>query len=137
MALLRRPCPECGAVCVVGIGQTTLGGRLYWSVGYRCESCGLMMEQDGADELPAGYREEVLRQDGEWALEVGSAEPRIKVEVVRVLRESLGLSLADTKAYFGRIPGQVMTGTRAEMMYLKKLLNARGVDVEVRRLHAG
>lgn len=134
MAVLERPCPRCGGVWEVGIGQYVDGDRLVWSAGYHCKRCGQMMEEDGWGELPAEYREAVLRQDGEWALEVASAEPRIKVEVVRVLRESLGLTVADSKPYFGRMPGQVMSGTQAEMMYLKKRLRARGVDVEVRRL---
>lgn len=133
MVPLMRPCWQCGRACELGVGQTVAGGRLVWSAGYRCEHCGQMMEEDGSGEMPAAYREEVLRVQGEWALEVPSAEPRIKAEVVRVLREWLGLSLADAKAYFGRMPGQVMSGTPAEMMYLKKLLNARGVDVEVHR----
>ncbi|WNG32354.1 hypothetical protein F0U61_01090 [Archangium violaceum] len=133
MAPLTRSCWQCGAACELGIGQTVQGGRLVWSAGYRCARCGQMVEEDGWGEMPTAYREEVLRVQGEWALEVGSAEPRIKVEVVRVLREWLGLTLADAKAYFDRIPGQVIRGTQAEMMYVKKQLSARGVDVEVRQ----
>lgn len=134
MAEIERPCQQCGRTIVWGIGESVAGGELYWNAAYRCEHCGEMLEMDGRGELPGAYREAVLRQDGEWGLEVLSGAPDVKVAAAQTLRETLGISLTEVKDYLRRMPGVIRTGTRAEMEYLSARLKRRRVPVALKPL---
>lgn len=99
-----------------------------WSGSFACAKCGAAYEEDGWDELPFGWREAILVEEGEWELRVGSAQV---LAVLKVLRGALGLTLAETAQLKARFPGALCVGTQAEMEHLRLRLLAAEETAEV------
>src|ERR671930_707789 len=111
-------CPIRGRDSEVSVGDAFLHGRLVWHALYLCPHCEAPVEEDGFGPAPDEFRRAILAQAGEWRLVVPEPGARA-VRVVKVLRQALGLSLADAGALRKCLPGSVATGTRAEMERLQ------------------
>ena len=110
------PCGDCGKPAKLFFGE---GGR-GWYESFHCPACDSTYEADGGTPMPEEYRQAVIAQEGEWALEA-TAVP--SVALLKALREVLPLSLAETLELKHRMPGEVRRGTRYEM---EKLLLSLG-----------
>jgi hypothetical protein len=93
----------------------------------------LREETGGRWARPDEVRIAVLQQEGEWALVL--AEPGTRATIaLKLLRQALNLSLGEVGELRKRLPGTVVTGTRAEMERLLGILSAEGFHVSVTRL---
>jgi hypothetical protein len=124
-------CGDCGRAVDLYGGQSAVGGLRYWAA-YRCEHCGGQLEMDGIGLPPESFRQALLRDEGTWGLTVQASGPHA-VLALKCLRAELGLTLAEVGALKARIPGTVRDGTRVEMEWLKRLLDANGVTSSVVR----
>ncbi|RKI03192.1 hypothetical protein D7Y15_33625 [Corallococcus sp. AB030] len=124
-------CGDCGREVDLYGGQSAMDGLRYWAA-YRCGHCGGQLEMDGIGIPPESFRQALLRDEGAWGLNV-QASGAHAVLALKCLRAELGLTLADAGALKARIPGTVREGTRAEMEWLKQVLDAKGVTSSVVR----
>ncbi len=101
------------------------------STSFRCSSCLLTVEADGA-EITDEAREAFYRAEGRWSVRLRALGPR-SVEVLRVLRGELGQS-PQAILRMARDAQPITTGTRVEVDRMAGLLMRAGADVDVTRL---
>ena len=133
MAIVRERCRSCSSEIDVSVGQAVYDGGLVWHKGYSCPYCGSKMEEDEQGPTPNDVRCAILQQDGEWALVMEEAGSRTTT-ALKLLRQALNLTLGEIGALRKRLPGAVLTGTRAEMERLLVILSSEGFDASVSRL---
>jgi hypothetical protein len=132
MAKLRGICPECGAAITVCVGQSIVQGRLVWSQGHCCATCGHAVEADGYGEPPADVVQALIAEEGRWELLIGSIAPSVS-HVLAALRKALSLNLSQAAELKNRLPGPVTDGTKVHMAWLAHLLKLEGIDATVRQ----
>jgi hypothetical protein len=135
MAIVRERCRSCGLEIDVTVGQAVHDRELVWHKGYSCPLCGSRTEEDGRGPAPDDLRCAVLHQEGRWALELTVAGTRATI-ALKLLRQALNLSLGEIGESRKRLPGVVVTGTRAEMDRLLAILSAEGLQASVAKLPA-
>ncbi|WP_329338959.1 hypothetical protein OG866_28250 [Streptomyces sp. NBC_00663] len=122
------PCPDCRTPADwVGV-QVLVGDALRWDVEVACGSCGFAVAECGG-ELSDGVRESLLAEHGAAVLHF-TTPPR-RLAVLRVLRESAGVGIAEAKEALERVLAGEYSGTPPEMELLARRLRAVGVDVVV------
>lgn len=127
MAVITITCQNCNSQINAQIGQNIANNKLVWHLSSLGSNCGTQLELDGFnDSLPKEMRQAILAQEGEYKLIVNEIDTN-KTLALKILRHALGWSLSDVKKYQNFIPGTVITGTRAEMEWLKVLLSAQGL----------
>lgn len=134
--MITSKCDECGADTEAHVGQRHQSDRLTWSLSIDCQTCGARVEGDGVD-APDDVRAAILTQEGRWALDVEIGDGSDKWKVAAALRSILGLTMAQTSTLKALLPGQVATGTRAEMERCRLLLAEKGVVSHLMLLEAG
>lgn len=131
MASMDDACSTCGSPVRVAVGERVVQQKIVWFRSYRCPACGNRIEEDDHGLPPEEIRKAILEQEGEWSLVVeASGDPA----VLKVLRHSLQLSMADVAKLRKRMPNQVFQGTRAEVERLASLFDNAGVRSQVVRL---
>lgn len=130
MAIVRERCQFCSSEIDVSVGQSVYDGKLVWHKGYSCPICGGKAEEDGRGSAPYDIRSAILQRDGEWALRMDDAGSGITTGL-KLLRQALNLSLREIAVLRKRLPGDVVTGTRAEMERLKAILSAEDIHATV------
>ena len=130
MPSLERTCPNCGHTVLWNFGETVLGERLIWHASSHCDNCGYHLEEDDRGPLPDDLRVIVLTEQGEWTLRIEDASGS-RMLIIKSLREALDLSLLAVAQLKERIPGAVLSGTRAEMQRLRALLARQGISAAV------
>ena len=128
MTTLAFTCPDCGEAGEKRIGQDPSPRRVEWFGSFACARCGAVYEEDGWGELPSGWREALIAQEGEWELRVQPVRTGI---VLKVLRAALGLTLVELGQLKERLPGAPCVGTRAEMEHLRLRLAEAGETAKV------
>ncbi|MGW0857847.1 hypothetical protein [Streptomyces sp. NPDC002690] len=126
----RAECQDCGAETTCSGVQALVGGSLTWDTEISCMSCGLAVADCGGD-LPAELRDRLLAEHGAVRLRVDQAASR--AVAMRVLRNVLGLPLADVKSVLHEVVTGRYVGTMPEMERLARVLRAAGVDAEAAR----
>lgn len=107
-------CDRCGQAALSSFDD---GGR-GWQESFHCPSCGEAYEADGGPlALDDPHRQFILQEEGEWALHAVSI-PTVKL--LKALRASLSLSLAELQQLRKRLPGEIRRGTKNEMTRLLK-----------------
>ncbi|MEZ4373545.1 MAG: hypothetical protein R3B07_22175 [Polyangiaceae bacterium] len=130
LTVVRAPCIACGEETDVQLGQAVAGNQLYWSQSIRhCEHCGATLEADSIGFPPAVYRDALLKDGGEYGVEV--VDQTSRAAVASGLRETLELSLPDALAASRAVPGVVWRGTQAEAEWVRRRLAARGVQANI------
>jgi hypothetical protein len=135
MAVIDRRCERCGAMGDASVRQAVRGDALVWTLSFACSVCGNAVEMDGADPMPSDLREAVLAQEGHWELVVEEGVDRSGL--LRVLRRHYALSLPESLATVCKLPGTLLTGTRAEVERMARLLRGQRVEALVRRAQTG
>jgi hypothetical protein len=105
-------------------GERVCRGELRWSVSWH--DAGTPVEEDGVGIAPPRVRTLLLTQNGEWRVQVD--EPAARAEVMRVLRSTFQLSLAEASAATTALPGEIYRGTRGEAALLSERLAAAEVS---------
>ncbi|WP_395750393.1 hypothetical protein [Prosthecobacter sp.] len=124
---IQTACPFCGKKNMASMGQSIVSLRLRWYRTTACTSCGNIEEDDSGFPEPK-YREQFLEVGGTWRLVI---DPKFKVPFLKVIRNCLGLSLAEAAAI--RFPHAFM-GTKKEVEWLVLLSAAAGVDAKVEQM---
>jgi hypothetical protein len=101
-------CDQCGQPVEQSFGEGGLG----WHASLYCPSCGNRQAADGHLPMPAEFRQIILQDQGEWVLEATMVP---SVEMLKVLREVLHLSLSEVQQLRVQLPGEVARGTKYEM----------------------
>lgn len=130
MKSLNYRCEKCGNAVSIHAGQQLVNDRIYWSISYNCGICDTNIEEDGADITPQDIRKIILNLEGEWNLTIEDNVSNA-AEILKVLKQALNLSMADTLKVKKNIPGNVMNGTKVEMLRLQILLQKCGISSEV------
>lgn len=130
MPSLDHLCPNCGHKTSWEFGETVVGERLVWHASSQCDNCGYTLEEDDEGPLPDHLRAIVLTEQGEWRLYVEASEDP-KALILKVLRETLALSLSDVATLKEHIPGVVRSGTQAEMEWLRRILARQAINTAV------
>ena len=91
------------------------------------------MEEDGVGRIDGQYREAVLQQSGTWQLWL-LLYPKTRVRAMHVLRETLGLPLAEVAKRTSKSPALAWEGTRGEASWFGREFEQAGVAVEIRPL---
>lgn len=130
MKSVNYRCEKCGNTVRVHAGQQLVNDRLYWSISYNCGICDDSMETDGADITPQDIRKVIINSEGEWNLTIEDNVSKA-AEILKVLKQALNLSMADTLKVKKNIPGNVVNGTKVEMLRLQMLLQKCGISSKV------
>lgn len=124
MATAKWNCRACGTEVEVIVGQTVDRDRLLWHMGYNCPACGDQREEDGFDSAPVDVRIAILEQEGKWGLTLDGGQSREEIlNALRLLRQALGLSIAETSELKRMLPGPLAVGTKIEIDRLLLLLS--------------
>ena len=127
MATLHLDCPSCGQSATVQVVQAIgFENSLQWSEATVCQSCGYTVEADDMGFPPTQYRDSILKHEGVWCIRI--EDVKSKVQVARVFRHSLDLSLGEGLKISKRIPGVVWSGTECEVDWLRNTLSEHGID---------
>ncbi|NUO43372.1 MAG: hypothetical protein HOV82_15185 [Streptomyces sp.] len=108
--------------------QALVGDALRWDVEVGCGSCGFAVAECGGG-LSDDVRALLLAEHGGAVLRF-PVPPR-RVVVLRVLRKSAGVGIAEAKELLERILAGEYVGTGPEMELLARRLRAFGVEVFV------
>ena len=128
-ASIERSCPDCGTACALRIGEAHIRGQLKWFESVNCEVCGLRTEADGAGIAPAYIRDELMKLQGTWCLQLVPVTS--KVHAAQVLRESLGLDIGSSLQAVRSADGCVYSGTKTECLWLSERLAQIGETPEI------
>jgi hypothetical protein len=129
------PCPRCGALDALVIGQTCHRGALCWHESIRCDQCGLVSEADDNGFPPSMIRDALMRRHGEWVVRLGSDAST--VGTARVLRAALSLEMKAALSLARTPSRQVFRGTDVEVVWLKAVLGKAGLSAMVLEIAAG
>jgi len=121
---------KCGNTVTVHTGQQLVNDRVYWGISYNCGICGYNIEADGSDITPEDIRKIILDSEGEWNLKIEEDVSKT-VEILKVLKQALNLSMVNTLKLKKNIHGNIMNGTRVEMLRLQRLLDKHGISSKV------
>jgi hypothetical protein len=105
-----------------------VGTVLHWFDSFRCEHCGHASEADGQGTMPEELRDLFIARTGLWGVEITAGHA---LNVVKVVRELLGLTLADVAILKRQLPGPLFPGTRGEAERLQNALVTAGVQCKV------
>ncbi|MFB7382550.1 hypothetical protein ACFC6U_40285 [Kitasatospora purpeofusca] len=124
-------CDSCGGVLVRDIGQFIDGGQLWWGTEGNCRTCPTARcEQDTGAATPEAIRQALPAEHGPARLRLAGPEPS-SVPVLRALRETYGLSLAQARATADESRTTGLTGTLVEMELTAAGLGRRSVAATV------
>lgn len=123
---ISQPCPACGHVNSMRIGQTVLRDKLRWYRSINCPTCG-KSEEDGEGFPPEAIRRYLLAADGSCALQI---EPQFRSAAAKVLRSALGLSLAEVSSRLSSLP-DFFRGTRTEVEWLQIRAESEGAPATI------
>ncbi|MET8449797.1 hypothetical protein [Streptomyces sp. NPDC005209] len=120
-------CADCGAVARWhGVHVLLDDDTLRWDTEVACPECGAAMVVCGR-RIPGEVRERMLAAQGRAVLRLG-ASPVDRGAVLRALRKTLGLGLAEVKGVLEQVLGGEYGGTQPETELLARRLRAAGVD---------
>jgi hypothetical protein len=122
-------CPECGAVIAYEVGQWIERGVLWWGSEGQCERCAHgWCERDHGPVTPDRVRQALLTAHGPVRLGLADVPDNL-VPVLRALRTTGDLTVAEARARAGELSGTGLFGTLVEMEYLALGLRGRGLAV--------
>ncbi len=75
---------------------------------------------------PYELRQAILAQEGVWSLTIWETGDRAIV-ATKILREAMTLSLSEAMKIKRKIPGKAIEGTQAEVTWLARCLEKRGI----------
>ena len=130
---MKTPCADCGHEADRCFSQRHDGIRLFWSESVRCRNCGNAIEMDDDGFPPAEVREQLLADDGRYALLVIEDSTR-RLHVGKILHCDLDTTLEEVRRMKDRMPGRVYTGTRVEMDWLSNRLGGFGYSASLERV---
>jgi hypothetical protein len=119
-------CRDCGAVAQWhGVQVLLEDGSLRWDTEVECSSCGSATAICGR-EIPPDTRERMLTAHGPTMLRL--RPPIERATTMRVLRQTLGIALADVRVVLQQILAAEYGGTLPETELLARKLRSAGVD---------
>ncbi|MFF4014476.1 hypothetical protein [Streptomyces sp. NPDC001843] len=121
------PCEGCGGVAEWHGVQALVDDSLRWDTEVSCRTCGHALAVCGG-ELPASLRERMLGEHGRTVLRLGA--PVRRVVVMRVLRKTLGVGLAEAGDVLDRVLAGRYGATLPETELLARRLRSAGVEAE-------
>lgn len=127
MVKIKDNCENCNQLIKINIYQTVIGNNLRWSISSICHFCNTAIESDGVGFLSEDIRKIILIEEGEYQLLIKQAELN-KVKVLKVLRDAFDIRIREALNIMKNFPEVIVNGTRMEMMYLQKLLEAEGIE---------
>lgn len=106
-----------------------------WYVVTKCTVCSTRIELSSFGTPPEPLRQAILGQQGRYGLRIDD-EPENLIDMLKLLRELLELSLKETVLLKPHIPGGVVdTGTQAEMEWLVNALQEHNIAASVVAIH--
>ena len=124
-------CDDCGGVLIRDIGQFIDCGQVWWGTEGRCRTCpNVWCEQDSGRTTPEEIRQALLAEHGPARLRLAGPESSL-VPVLHALRETHGLSLAQTRAMADELRTTGLVGTLVEMEHVAAGLRSRSVAATV------
>jgi hypothetical protein len=128
-AKLEELCESCGAPGTGWAVQLVQDGRLRWEEDWQCTECHIASGDRGVG-APAWIRDEILAQHGAYRLTL-TDETVEGVVVLKVLRDALGLSIAQAQQAMRALRGAGYEGTYVELTLVAGLANL-GAPVSTR-----
>ena len=126
---LSEPCGICGRDADVAVGEHVGVHAIVWSKSLRCRHCGNALEEDG-EAIAYLYRDELLRKEGVWTLQISSSH---RLAAMKIAREMRSMDLAEAKRFVAE-----PRGTLAEMEMFRRALARQGIETgtdSIRRLY--
>ena len=124
-------CGDCKANVNANVGQSFPDGRLRWYQSMKCEACCAATELDDIGIPPELIRSAILAESGHWKLIAENSSD--KAAAIRVVREALELSLAQSKELISKFP-QLYSGTEVECKWLQSLNQQKGIAASVEQV---
>lgn len=132
MSAINKFCEFCGNQITATMGQSVVGDQLRWHCSYQCSHCGSNIELDDIGYPPEEIRNELLAAGGKWNLLVDEP-PQHRIQIMKILRQTCNLTLAEAKAASQHIPGKVASGTQPEMEWLRDIFSSVGFKARVEK----
>jgi hypothetical protein len=135
MATIEGICGACSSAIKIRASHVFQNERLVWWRAYHCSACGNQIEEDGHGDPPDDIKLAILQQDGEWGLMIDPQQvDRRMIVFIKIMRQTLKLSLRAAADLSNRLPGPLVIGTRAEMDQFVHLLKAGEITASVIRI---
>lgn len=134
--VLTSDCSSCSFPNEVRAGQSIHDDRIVWWKSYKCVNCGSRFEEDGKDQTPDEIRNAIFKNDGHWSFVLDDQPEESHQNLLKLLRNLLNLSLAETARIKRYVPGPIASGTRIEMERLIRIFNSHGLHACMKQINA-
>jgi hypothetical protein len=128
MAKIWVQCPNCKRDIEVHIGDRFFRDEIWRHKSYDCAFCGWKEELDDTGRAPEAVRGAVMQEDGRWSLAI-TESGQTATKALKALRRVLGLSLTEVAEVGRHMPGEVFSGTRAEVEPIRSAQAAEGLPL--------
>ncbi|MBZ9715040.1 hypothetical protein [Deinococcus multiflagellatus] len=131
---LQAKCQVCGAKNNWVPSQANIKGKLLWSAGYACDSCGNQMEIDDIGFMPIELRKMIFDRDGKFSIKAAERIDDISsVKIKQILRREFSLDLIKTKSICVNNHSGFLSGTYTEMSWLRSILDSLHLSLAIER----
>ena len=118
------PCPRCGAIGALKIGQLHTHGKLRWFESVRCNQCGLNREADGIGFPPIEMRNFLINNEGLWAIKIDHVKSLINT--IKTIKTALSIDMNAASSLIKNNSKIIFSGTKGEALWLIDLLEKCG-----------
>ncbi|WP_405496667.1 hypothetical protein [Nocardia sp. NBC_00511] len=125
------PCISCGSLTQSTLTEALVGDDHRWDIDGHCSACDAVWADCGYTQPMPGFRDAILAANSTAVLELGSVDASAAT-LMRALRLTRSLSLAQAKALADELRTTGLEGTRIEMHIIARQLHAVGVHTTIR-----
>ncbi|TQV86340.1 hypothetical protein [Aliikangiella coralliicola] len=118
-------CDGCKNSGELRIGQSYSEKKVVWYKSFRCASCGQAYEVDG-DDTPEELRNLLLDEEGVHSVVLMDKKKR--TFSIKVLRNTLGLSMEEVKDMLAKKDEVLFEGTSTEAKFIENCLAKNGIE---------
>ncbi|MFE3022910.1 hypothetical protein [Nocardia tengchongensis] len=129
-ALYPMPCINCGSLTESTLTEALVGEDHRWDIDGQCSTCGAVWADCGYPQPLSGFRDAILAANRTTVLELGSVDVPTAT-LMRALRLTGPLSLAQAKALAEELRATGLEGTRVEMEIIGRQLRVMGVPARL------
>lgn len=135
MVKLETVCPWCNGRMISRVTQSIkpTDGRLMFYTYDKCKKCNYRAEFDDYGRPPEMVRQKMLARDGLYALVIDEVDKGTRLEITRVFRSLFEMSTVEALKFSQTFPGVLYNGTEVEVEWLRRIMEERGVETEIRR----
>ncbi|MBL1080127.1 hypothetical protein JK358_37610, partial [Nocardia sp. 2] len=124
------PCISCGSLTESTLTEALVGEDRRWDIDGQCSMCGAVWADCGYPQPLPGFRDAILAANRTTVLELESVDVAVAT-LMRALRLTGPLSLAQAKVLAEQLHTAGLEGTRVEIEIIMRQLRLMGVPARL------